>query len=104
MWCGGLDSITLHMSQADGMGVGNSRKGIEGSLGPMCKGILFAFFFKCWLFEVKCHTVMGEDLVRCVTAPATKTKLKFKSKFPGNEATDRLRERTNAFFVAPKKC
>ena len=27
------------------MGAGNSRKGIDGSLGPMCKGILLAFFY-----------------------------------------------------------
>ena len=27
------------------MGAGNSRKGIDGSLGPMCKGILLTFFY-----------------------------------------------------------
>ena len=35
------------------MGAGNSRKGIDGSLGPMCKGILLTFFYLMLAMESK---------------------------------------------------
>ena len=35
------------------MGAGNSRKGTDGSLGPMCKGILLTFFYLMLVMQSK---------------------------------------------------
>jgi hypothetical protein len=40
----GTPKLKQQQKQNDGMGAGNSRKGIDGSLGPMRKRFLLAFF------------------------------------------------------------